>query len=342
MSGTDDSTPATAPADARISDDEVDALLEKRAMAGTAAKARGAGVAAYDLVAPDKISRGRLPALDRVNERWLGEFQRELADLVRRPLEMSMREVQLCSFGEWQAALPALGSLNLFAVKPWRRSALVAVDGRLLFVLVDAYYGGEGRVAQALGRRDLTPAERRLNATVVTLLARHFQAALEPVAAIELEHQKTETNPQYVQIATSSEIVAVTCLDVSLLGAEGTLSLVLPLSMLDPVRDKLSEGLRSASKEVAQRWAQTLRSQLERTELELRTVFMQTEVTVRELLQLEPGDILPIEMPKTATLFAGMQPLLAGKFGLSRGYNAISIVETAVEAPTKAKEERRP
>jgi flagellar motor switch protein FliM len=70
-----------------------------------------------------------------------------------------------------------------------------------------------------------------------------------------------------------------------------------------------------------------LRAQLEHTELDLTTVFLETAVSMRELLQMKPGDILPIEMPKTATLRSGSRPLLRGKFGLSRGYNAVSVLE---------------
>jgi flagellar motor switch protein FliM len=56
-------------------------------------------------------------------------------------------------------------------------------------------------------------------------------------------------------------------------------------------------------------------------------VFLETEITMRELLQMKPGDVLPIEMPKTATLRSGSRPLLRGKFGRSRGYNAVSVLE---------------
>jgi flagellar motor switch protein FliM len=62
-------------------------------------------------------------------------------------------------------------------------------------------------------------------------------------------------------------------------------------------------------------------------------VFLEAHVTMRELLQMKPGDILPIEMPKTAVLCSGKRPLLRGKFGLSRGYNAVSVLE-AVKTPS--------
>jgi flagellar motor switch protein FliM len=115
--------------------------------------------------------------------------------------------------------------------------------------------------------------------------------------------------------------------------------LVIPLSSFDPVRDKLAEGLKTVSPETRQRWRQSLTKQLEHTQLELVTVFLEAELTMRELLRLKPGDILPIEMPRTATLRAGSRPLLRGKFGRSRGYNAVSVVEAVKTSASPTNEE---
>ena len=81
------------------------------------------------------------------------------------------------------------------------------------------------------------------------------------------------------------------------------------------------------SAESRQRWHKSLRVQLENTQLDLTSVFLETDISMRELLQMKPGDVLPIEMPKTALLRAGSRPLLRGKFGRSRGYNAVSVLE---------------
>jgi flagellar motor switch protein FliM len=134
-------------------------------------------------------------------------------------------------------------------------------------------------------------------------------------------------------MSTPSETVVVTRVEVTLKGEGGSVCLILPLSSFDPVRDKLAEGLKTVSPETRQRWRNGVRAQLEHTEIDLTSVFLETQVTLRELLQMKPGDILPIEMPKTALLCSGKRPLLRGKFGLSRGYNAVSVLE-AVKTPS--------
>lgn len=314
-----------------ISDEEVEALLEKVESGerpGGSGPASHGGVQPYDLIAPEQISRGRMPALDRVNERWVGEFQLAVSELIRKPVEVAAQSVQVVAFGQWQATLPPLACLNLLSVGPWRGPALVAVDARLLFVLVDSFYGGGGD-AHAPERGSITRAEERLNRVVVETLTRHFRDAFEPIAAIEFEHQRTEVNPHYASIATSSEHVVVIPLDVTLNEAGGAVALVMPLSLLEPVREKLAEDLKTVPAEGRARWRQGLRKHLEQMKLDVSSVFLRSELTMRELLSLKPGDILPIEMPRTTTLYAGGQALLSGKFGRSHGYNAVSIVETA-------------
>ena len=324
---------ASAPAAERpnISSAEVEALLDKN----TDGAAPGTPQP-YDLVARDKIVRGRMPVLDRLNERWVTEFQRKLTELIRQPVEVSLQQVQLAPYGDWLASQPVPTSLNLCTVKPWPRSALVAVEGKLLFALVEKYYGGGGakaapkppaQPAKSAARETLTPTEQRLNKIVVDQLTDQFRRAFAPVATLELQLTQTETNANYVNMATPSETMVVTRVEVTVGQTGGGATLVIPLSSFEPVRDKLAEGLKTVTPESRQRWNKSLRAQLENAQLDLTSVFIETEISMRDLLQMKPGDVLPIEMPKTATLRAGQRPLLRGKFGRSRGYNAVSVLE---------------
>jgi flagellar motor switch protein FliM len=152
-------TPNAKP---ELSTEEIEALVSKR----DAPPAPGT-VQPYDLVASDKIVRGRMPALDRLNERWVGDFQRDLVERIRQPVAVELQPAQLRAFGEWQASTPVPTSLNVYTIKPWQRNALVAVEGNLLFVLVDQFYGGASHKSAPAARDKLTPMELRLSKIVV-------------------------------------------------------------------------------------------------------------------------------------------------------------------------------
>jgi flagellar motor switch protein FliM len=312
-------------ADADMSNEEVEALLDRKgAGAGTVSPE---GARPYDLAARERIVRGSMPALDRVNERWVGEFEKDVADRVRQPIDVSLTNVQLIPYGEWLTPFPAPSSLNLFAVKPWGGNALIAVDGQLLFGLVEAFYGGRLPSAATQSRSALGLAEGRFNRMLVDALTQQFEAAFQPIAQVEFELLRTEQNPHYASIATPSELVVVSRLDVSLNESGGQLCLIFPMSLLDPVRERLDEQLRAASAETRKLWQDALRDHLASSLLDLKGVFYEGTITMKELLKLKAGDIWPIEMPKTATLRAGGVPLISGKFGRSHGYNAIKVLE---------------
>src|SRR5690606_19323707 len=114
-----------------VSDEEVDALLAERRNGGRPDVPR-----AYGLVAGN-THRARMPVLDRVNERWVGAYRQRLSLLVRQSLDVSVGAMQLVPYAEWQAALPPTSCVDVYALEPWGRSALIALDGGLLFMLVD-------------------------------------------------------------------------------------------------------------------------------------------------------------------------------------------------------------
>ncbi len=219
----------------------------------------------YDLVARDRIVRGRMPVLDRLNERWVTDFERKLGELIRQPLEVTLQEVQLAPYGNWLAALPVPTSFNLYTVKPWPRNALVAVDGKLLFALVEQLLRRHARARRSAARETLTPTEQRLNKIVIDLARRSLSPRAAPVAALEFQHVQSEINASYLNMATPSETVVVTRVEVTLKEQGGSICLLLPLSSFEPVRDKLAEGLKTVSPETRQRWREGLRAQLEHT-----------------------------------------------------------------------------
>lgn len=310
---------------AEMSSEEVEALLDHNDRQGGLAKP--GEVRDYDLAGRERIIRGAMPSFDRVNERWVAEFQQTLSDRVRRELEVTVENVQPMSYSDWLAPFPAASSLNLLDVKPWGGTALVAIESRVLSGLVEAFYGGGAPQAEAPARATLGRAEERFNKLIVELLVEKFQAAFTPVAQVELEFVRTELNPHYASIATPSETVLVTKLELKLDELAGQLCLVMPSSLVEPVRERLDEQLRTASPESKAQWQSALREHLAVSGLELTGVFFEGQITMKELLRLKSGDVWPIEMPKTAVLRAGGVPLIQGKFGRSRGYNAVKVID---------------
>ena len=101
----------------------------------------------------------------------------------------------------------------------------------------------------------------------------------------------------------------------------------MPYSMIEPMRDVLDAGMPSDRVEQDERWSNLLREEIEDAESQLRRCSAARTLTLADLLNLKPGDIIPCDFAGKVTLLAEDVPLFRGSFGLSRGQQAVKIEE---------------
>jgi flagellar motor switch protein FliM len=101
----------------------------------------------------------------------------------------------------------------------------------------------------------------------------------------------------------------------------------MPYAMIEPLREVLDSGMASDRVDKDERWAHTLREEIEDAEVELSTLLGRTNITLAELLNLKPGDILNCDFTGKVLVLAEDVPMFRGSFGLSRGQQAIKFEE---------------
>ena len=112
---------------------------------------------------------------------------------------------------------------------------------------------------------------------------------------------------------------------VELEGGGGDIHLTLPYSMVEPIKDVLKAGMQSDRADKDERWAQTLRNELEETEVDLVTTLCEARLTLGELLDLKPGDVIPCNFDGQATVMADGLPILQGEIGQQRGRQVVKV-----------------
>ena len=85
--------------------------------------------------------------------------------------------------------------------------------------------------------------------------------------------------------------------------------------------------MQSDRKEVDDRWPTSLRNEVKATVVELEATLVETEITVGELLSMKPGDVIPIDLPRAVSACVDGVPVFTGQFGVSRGNNALKVLE---------------
>lgn len=322
-----------------LSQDEIDALLHGVDDGGIETEndlELQDGVAReFDFAAHDRIVRGRMPTLEMINERFARSFRISLFNMLRRSAEISVSGVQMLKFSEYVHSMYVPTSLNLVKINPLRGSALCVFDPKLVFILVDNYYGGIGRHAKIEGR-DFSATEQRVISIVLKDAFKDLQNAWKPVMDVEFKFLSMEVNPQFANIVSPTEVVVVSTFHVELDGGGGDFMVTMPYSMIEPIRDLLDAGIASDVADKDERWSISLREEIKMARVNMSCSLAEIEIPLADVLKLREGDILPISMPEMVTLRAEDIPVLRGKFGESRGNKAVKIIETVEHKVDKA------
>jgi flagellar motor switch protein FliM len=302
-------------AQSAISEEEVSALLEKSAPSN---------VRPYDFTA-QRINRTQLPLLEIMSKSFADRIGQSLSALLGRDATVQFTSLGSSKAGELQATLPVPASLVTVRLKPLPGSAFITVEPALLLALLDGFFGGSGR-AITEPRAAIAPAALRFLALLIRTFAADLTAAWSPVVPLELELVKQETNPRLMQLGGSQELMLVLKFTVEFGASSGRIDWLLPETLLGPIRESLASDGGSAPARKQEVWAPALASGLMESELETRAILAQAQISLRELVRLAPGDIIPIEPPQQVTLLAGDVPLYRGRFGVSEGRNSLKIL----------------
>jgi flagellar motor switch protein FliM len=302
-----------------ISDEEVAALLEMKE-----GKDPAGAVKPYDFAA-QRINRAQLPLLDVVNRAFAARACQSLSGLLGREATVHFDSMESVKGTDMQASLPTPATLAVIRLKPLNGFAYVSVEPQLLLTLLDGFFGGSGR-ANADTQASTAPAAQRFLALMLRNFAPDVTAAWTPVTPLELELVKQETNPRLVHFGAAQESVVVCRFTVEFAARSGTMNWLLPEALLAPIRDTLSGETSTTPARKQGPWGPALGAALREAHLDTRAVLAEAQISLRELVQLSPGDIIPIEAPQQVTLLAGDVPLYQGRFGVSQGRNALKIL----------------
>jgi flagellar motor switch protein FliM len=309
-----------------LSQDEIDALLHgvDDNDADTGGDNSAGGVNAYDLTTQDRIVRGRMPTLEMINERFARYTRISMFNLLRRTADVSVGGINIQKFGEYVHTLYVPTSLNMVKFRPLRGTALVVFDAKLVFKLVDNFFGGDGRHAKIEGR-EFTPTELRVVRMVLDQAFIDMKEAWRAVLAIEFEHVNSEMNPSMANIVSPSEVVVVSRFHVELDGGGGEMHITIPYSMVEPIREMLDAGLQSDSDERDDRWVNSLREDIMQANVRLDTNFVQSKILLRDIIDLKNGDVIPIELPEEYITNANGVPMFKVDVGQSNGNFALKV-----------------
>ena len=324
-----------------LSQEEVDALLQGVASDDVAGEKDDEEeydpeeIVSFDLTAQDRIIRGRMPTLEIIHDRFVRLFRLTLSNALRRVVDINVRSTELIKFGEFIKTLPVPTSMNLFRMTPLRGNAMMVFETRLVFTLVEMFFGGGGDAETKAEGRDFTEIESRMIKRVIISGLEDLQTSWRPVFPAQVNYVRSEVNPQFVSIVPHSEIVVVVTFDIEIGRAPMSIIVCVPYSMIEPIRTRLNAGFQSEQDEKDNTWSNRFKQNLQKVDVELIAKLGEMNISVRDFLNLQKNDVLYLEHETKSPISIEVNGVkkFTGFQGSYKGHKAINIDELIYQPP---------
>jgi flagellar motor switch protein FliM len=311
--------------DQQLSQDEVDALLQGvTGVVDAPPPPPRDGPPTYNLGAQERIVRSRMYTLEVINERFARHLRGALLNFMRRNADIAVGAVQIQKYGDFMRHLPVPANINLLHMKPLRGTALFVFDPNLVFLVVDNLFGSDGRYHVRVEGRDFTPTEQRIIKRLLDLTLESYGSAWQPLYPLDFEYVRAEMHAKLANIVAPNEVVINTTFQIEFGPIGGALHVCMPYSMIEPIRDLLSNPLQDEI-EVDKRWVKQLTQQMQSADVELTAEFLSMDSTIGQALALKVGDVLPIELPKTVIGKVGGIPVMECSYGTHNDRYALRV-----------------
>jgi len=286
----------------------------------------------FDWTTQERDVKGNMPLLGVVYNRFSQKMKSALSTSLRKVIEITQGPVEMIRFIHFKQSLPIPTSLHLFKVDPLRGTGILVIESRLVFNLVEAFFGGKGTGSTKVEGRDFTPIESKIIEKVVHIALTNLMDAWEDIHPIKTEFIRSESNPMVVNVERPDEYLVMVKFDVELIKPLGSITLCIPYSSFQPIRHKLAGGYQKDEEgQTDPFWINNMRERLKETTLELTVDLGATQLSIRDLLNLKAGDILILDKTYKAPLTGRVEGItkFRGYAGRSRNRKVYKI-ESAV------------
>ncbi len=288
----------------------------------------------YDFRRPDKFSKDALRVLQFLHENYARALTTFLSGQIRSMATVLVSSVDQMTFEEYCQLLPNPCVTALLTLSPLPSTGFLEIHPSLAFPIIDRLFGGPGRQQDSprtLTEIEVTVVKRLMDGTLRVLAESWIK-----VAQISPKIQAIETNPLFAQILAPNETVVVITLEVRIGNHAGPLNLVLPHLLLEPLLPSLSAhqwfGALLQTGEPGNDDGQ-IASNLTKVGVDIAAILGSCQLTVRELLSLENGDVVALRTPADGDvgILVGGKQKFWGKPGCRGKKLAVQITRSSLE-----------
>lgn len=282
----------------------------------------------YDFKRPERVSKDQMRSLESLHESFARNLGASLSSFLRTIVEVRVATIEQLTYSEFIHSLPNPTNFNLLYCEPLEGQMCLEISPLIIYPIIDRLLGGSSS-EMFIPQRPLTMIELRLIRKVTDRALEQLTEVWSSLVKVEFSLGEVESNPHLVQIVAPNEVVVVIGFELRMGTRSGTMSLCIPFNVIEPVMSKLAtQGwLAYRRRESDEDHSRTLARSIDNAKVEIRVMLAEAPITVRELLDLQPGDIIQTAKPVSEEVLVRIQEKnkFAARVGKHKNSRAIRI-----------------
>lgn len=254
-------------------------------------------VKVYDFARPSKFSKEHLRTLEMIFEHYGRLLYTNLPAYLRKNVQVEVMNSEAVAYSEFLNALSNPVLLGIIDFEPLKGNIIMELASNLGYAIIDRMLGGEGVSLEK--KRDFSEIEIIIIERIMTICVDLLREPWQNVVAIKPRLVRIETNPQFAQIISPQEMIAIITVNLRIGDVEGLMNICLPYICLEDVMDKLNTKYWfSTMKEKDENtYEDAIESLISKAEIPLRAMLGGSTISVNDFVNLQKGDIIKLDAP---------------------------------------------
>lgn len=322
-----------------LSQDDIDKLLSALSSGEASAEQIKAEeeerkVKTYDFKRPDKFSKDQIRTLTMLHDNFARMFNTQLSATLRTMVNVEVVSVEQTTYQEFVQSVSNPSIICVEAVPPLKGNIVIELNTNIAFAVVDRVFGGPGD--NSLKPRILTEIEEAVVRKYIGRANGFIKEAWENVTEMNPRIEAVESNPAFVQIVPPSDMVIIVSMQIKIGEVEGFMNICIPYLVIEPVVSKLTTTFwvaAAAAKDAGEEHVELLQKKLERAKVPLIVELGRINITIREFMTLNFGDVLQLDtkVDDELDVLVGTRTKFYARPGTSGKKSAIQITRVARE-----------
>lgn len=246
----------------------------------------------YDFKRPAKFSKEHLRTLEIIYEHYGRLISTNLPVYLRKNVQISVTSSEAVTFSEFTNALANPVILGIVDFKPLSGNIIIELASNLGFAMIDRMLGGQGVPLDRT--RDFSEIEMTILEKLMVVCMQLMREPWKNVVDVNPIMERIETNAQFAQVISPSDMIAIVTMNLKLGEVEGHMNICLPYFTLEDVMDKLNTKywFSTMQKEDSESYNDHIESLIKRIDIPVKAVLGKCQVSVNDFVGLQPGDII--------------------------------------------------